>query len=72
MIECPTKGAAHQALPFPAITEAGSVCQPLPVVLILDCEPGYLGVHDHRDCYRVTCAEPAIGLSACWSTNRAA
>src|SRR5260370_11288339 len=30
MIGCPTKGAAHQALPFSATTEAVSGCQPLP------------------------------------------
>jgi hypothetical protein len=30
MIECPTKGAVRQALPFSATIEAVSVCQPLP------------------------------------------
>jgi hypothetical protein len=41
------------------------------VVVILDSEPGYLDVRDHRDCYRVTCAE-SISSSVPGITNRAA
>jgi hypothetical protein len=63
MIEFPTKGAVHQALPFSATTEAVSVCQLLPWWSSSAPNRATWGVRDHRDCYRVTCAESAGSIS---------